>query len=100
LGPYLLTSDEVDDPAEFELSLQVNGTVRQHGSCHDMLFPVDELISFWSRIGLSQGDIVASGTPEGVALHRKPDPSPYFLRPGDRVSAQIDRIGSLEVFIS
>jgi len=99
IGPYILTADEVPDPSRFELSLRVNGEERQRGSCADMIFSIDELVSFWSRIGLNAGDIIATGTPEGVALHRKPDPGPFFLKLGDLVSAEVSQIGTLDIRI-
>ncbi len=100
IGPCILTADEMPDPAQLALSLHVNGELRQRGTCADLLFPFDELVSFWSRMGLSAGDVIATGTPEGVALHRKPDPTPFFLKPGDVVRASVDQIGGLEVTIA
>lgn len=100
IGPYILTADEVPDPSTFILDLKVNGEPRQHESCSDMIFGFPQLIEFWSRVGLAPGDVIASGTPGGVATHRKPDPTPFYLRPGDRVAASVSGIGVLETFIS
>ncbi|MDP3135569.1 MAG: fumarylacetoacetate hydrolase family protein [Burkholderiaceae bacterium] len=99
LGPCILTADEVPDPGALRLWLKVNGEMRQDSDCRDLIFGFDELVSFWSRMGLQPGDIVCTGTPEGVALHRKPDPGPFFLKPGDRVEAGVDQIGVLETHI-
>ncbi|KDB78079.1 FAH family protein [Bordetella bronchiseptica CA90 BB1334] len=99
LGPWIVTADEVPDPAQLELSLSVNGEPRQHGSCKEMIFTFAQLIAHWSRIGLGAGDLIASGTPEGVAISRKPDPAPFFLKPGDIVEAHCPQIGTLRTRI-
>lgn len=99
VGPYILTADEMPDPSKFVLKLRVNGDERQNDTCEDMIFSIAELISFWSRAGLSCGDMIASGTPGGVATHRKPDPVPYYLKPGDSVEAEVTQIGILETRI-
>lgn len=100
IGPWILTADEVPDPTALELKLEVNGELRQHDTCNDLLFSFEELVAFWSRVGLEPGDLIASGTPEGVALHRKPDPSPFYLKPGDIVRASVTQIGVLETHIA
>jgi 2-keto-4-pentenoate hydratase/2-oxohepta-3-ene-1,7-dioic acid hydratase in catechol pathway len=100
VGPYVLTADEVPDPAALVLDLKVNGETRQHQSCSDMIFGFPRLISFWSRVGLAPGDLIASGTPEGVAMHRKPDPFAFYLKPGDVVHASVEQIGVLETRIA
>jgi 2-keto-4-pentenoate hydratase/2-oxohepta-3-ene-1,7-dioic acid hydratase in catechol pathway len=99
LGPCILTADEVPDPTALRLWLKVNGELRQQSDCTDLIFQFDELVAFWSRVGLEAGDIISSGTPEGVAVHRKPDPRPFFLKPGDIVHAGVDQIGVLETHI-
>jgi 2-keto-4-pentenoate hydratase/2-oxohepta-3-ene-1,7-dioic acid hydratase in catechol pathway len=99
LGPCILTADEVPDPAALVLWLKVNGELRQHSDCRDLIFGFAELLEFWSRTGLEPGDIVAIGTPEGVAMHRRPDPAPFYLKPGDVVHAGVDPIGVLETRI-
>lgn len=55
------------------------------------------VVSHWSRMGLAPGDLLTTGTPEGIALARKPDPTPYFLKPGDIVEAEVPQIGILEI---
>jgi 5-carboxymethyl-2-hydroxymuconate isomerase len=99
LGPYIVTADEVPDPAALVLSLSVNGEPRQHSACDALIHGFDEMIAHWSRLGLQRGDIVTSGTPEGVAIGMKPDPTPYFLKPGDIVHATIEQVGVLETRI-
>jgi 2-keto-4-pentenoate hydratase/2-oxohepta-3-ene-1,7-dioic acid hydratase in catechol pathway len=99
IGPYILTADDAPDPSEFVLELKVNGEQRQRESCSDMIFGFPELVSFWSKIGLNYGDVIASGTPGGVATHRKPDPFPYYLKAGDVVEASVAQIGVLETRI-
>ena len=99
MGPYILTADEVPDPSGMVLWLKVNGALRQHSDCRDLIFNFEQLVAFWSRFGLVPGDMISTGTPEGVALHHKPDPRDWYLKPGDRVEAGVDGIGVLETFI-
>lgn len=99
IGPYILTADEVPDPKALVLWLKVNGELRQHSDCRDLIFGFAEMVAFWSRFGLVPGDLISTGTPEGVALHHKPDPREWYLKPGDRVEAGVDGIGVLETFI-
>jgi 2-keto-4-pentenoate hydratase/2-oxohepta-3-ene-1,7-dioic acid hydratase in catechol pathway len=94
LGPWLVTADEIRDPQALALELKVNGEVRQHAGTADMIFPVAELVSYWSRLGLEPGDVISTGTPSGVALAR-PDPAPFYLKAGDMVEATISGIGTL-----
>ena len=96
VDPWILTADEVPDPSRLELKLEVNGKLRQHDDCRDMIFSFEELVEFWSKTGLQAGDLIGSGTPEGVALRRQPDPEPFFLKPGDVVRASVEQIGVLE----
>jgi 2-keto-4-pentenoate hydratase/2-oxohepta-3-ene-1,7-dioic acid hydratase in catechol pathway len=99
IGPWILTADEVPDPSRLVIDLKVNGQTVQHESCSDMIFNFQQLISFWSKSGLTAGDMIASGTPEGVAMHRKPDPFAFYLKPGDVVHASVEGIGMLETRI-
>jgi 2-keto-4-pentenoate hydratase/2-oxohepta-3-ene-1,7-dioic acid hydratase in catechol pathway len=94
-----VTADEIPDPSVLRVMLRVNGQTLQDESCNDMVFDFSQLISFWSKSGLGPGDMIASGTPEGVALHRKPDPTLYYLKPGDHVEAEVDAIGVLSTHI-
>ena len=99
IGPYILTADEVPDPNGLVLWLKVNGELRQHSDCRDLIFDFETMVAFWSRVGLVPGDMISTGTPEGVALHHKPDPRAWYLKPGDWVEAGVDGIGVLETFI-
>lgn len=98
IGPWITTRDEVSDPNAILLQLRVNDEVRQDSSTADMLFSFDELIDFWSRIPLEAGDVITSGSPDGVAIGRE-DPSSYFLRSGDRIDADVGELGTLTTFI-
>jgi len=94
IGPWLVTKDELIDPANVRLPSFVNGRLMQDGSTSDWVFPLEKLLSFLSQVmTLEPGDIVSTGTPAGVGVFRKP---PLFLKPGDVVRLDIDGIGSLE----
>ncbi len=91
LGPWLVTRDEVADPQALKLWLDVDGEARQRGSTADMVFGVAELVAYISRfMTLEPGDVVATGTPAGVALGMRP---PRFLQPGQRVTLGIAGLG-------
>lgn len=93
LGPWLVTPDEVGDPACLGIVCLVNGEVMQKATTADMIFGVPEIVSFISQtITLEPGDVIATGTPPGVGFSRTP---PVFLQDGDEVTVTIDRIGSL-----
>ena len=94
LGPWIVTADEIPDPQALELELTVDGEVRQQANTDSMIFGVAELVSYWSQVGLAPGDMITTGTPSGVAIAR-PDPEPYYLKPGNVVVATIERIGEL-----
>ncbi len=92
LGPYLVTADEVPDPQDLHLWLQVDGRRYQDGTTADMIFGVAQLVSYLSHcFTLYPGDIITTGTPAGVGLGQKP--SPVFLRPGQVVRLGIDGLG-------
>jgi len=94
MGPYLVTADAVADPQSLDLACQVNGTTKQAGNTAEQVFGCVEIIRQLSGImTLSPGDIIATGTPDGVGFARKP---PEFLEPGDRVTSTVDGIGSLD----
>lgn len=94
IGPWFVTADEIPDPQRLEVSLHVNGERRQHCGTEDMIFPIAQLVSYWSQVGLEPGDMITTGTPAGVAL-AMPEPERYYLKPGDVVKASITRIGEL-----
>ena len=81
LGPWLVTSDEVGDPQDLDMWLDVNGARMQTGNTRTMIFGVAELVSYLSgKMVLEPGDVVTTGTPPGVGLGKKP---PLFLKAGD-----------------
>ena len=81
LGPWLVTADELPDPQSIALTLKVNGALRQNSNTSDMIFSVAEIVSYLSQfMTLLPGDVIVTGTPEGVGLGMKP---PQFLRRGD-----------------
>jgi len=100
LGPYLCTPDEVGDPQLLGLRSRVNGQMRQNSTAQRMMYKIDEQIAHWSRIGLEPGDILGTGTPGGVAAGRKPDQEPRWLKPGDIVEVEVDRLGTLRSHIA
>ncbi|OYO28929.1 fumarylacetoacetate hydrolase family protein [Janthinobacterium sp. PC23-8] len=92
VGPWLVTPDEVGDPQQLALSLEVNGRRVQNGSTATMIFTVAELISYVSRfMTLEPGDIISTGTPPGVGMGLKP--TPQFLRAGDTMALSIAGLG-------
>lgn len=95
MGPWLVTTDEIRDPQALGLELRVNGEVRQSGSTADMIFTVAQAVSHWSKLRLDPGDVILTGTPAGVAWGRSPELSPYWLRVGDVIEAEIEQIGVL-----
>ncbi len=93
MGPCIVTADQIPDPQMLDLSLSVNGVLKQNSNTSYMLFKVDELICDISKgITLEPGDIIATGTPAGVGAGMDP---PEWLWPGDVVVAQIEPIGVL-----
>lgn len=93
MGPVIVTADEIPDPQVLDLRSSVNGEQKQSSNTRHQIFPVAELISVLSRgMRLEPGDILATGTPSGVGFARKP---PEFLKPGDVVECEIERIGVL-----
>jgi len=92
LGPWLVTSDEVGDPANLSMWLDVNGTRRQNGSTKTMIFKPAFLVSYLSQfMSLHPGDVITTGTPPGVGMGIKPDP--IFLNVGDIMELGIEKLG-------
>jgi 2-keto-4-pentenoate hydratase/2-oxohepta-3-ene-1,7-dioic acid hydratase in catechol pathway len=90
-GPYLVTADEVPDPQDLDVELEVNGTLRQKGSTADMIFTVAELVAFASRLmTLEPTDIIMTGTPAGVGAA-----SGTYLVSGDQMTVRIAGLGTL-----
>lgn len=95
LGPYLVTADEVGDPNNLAIRAIVNGEVRQDSNTSDMIFACDEIVSYISQyMTLEPGDIILTGTPEGVVLGYPPEKQVY-LQPGDEVTIEIEKLGKL-----
>jgi 2,4-didehydro-3-deoxy-L-rhamnonate hydrolase len=91
VGPWIVTPDEIDNPQNLKIWLEVNGERRQDGNTKTMIFGVYELVSFVSRyMTLLPGDVLATGTPPGVGLGMKP---PTFLKAGDEVRLGIEGLG-------
>jgi 2-keto-4-pentenoate hydratase/2-oxohepta-3-ene-1,7-dioic acid hydratase in catechol pathway len=91
MGPWLVTPDEVPDPQDLEIILDVNGQRRQHGSTRDMIFSVAELVSFASTLmTLEPGDVLLTGTPSGVGAA-----TGEYLAAGDEMSVTIGGLGTL-----
>ena len=92
LGPWLVTTDEIPDPHKLGISLSVNGELKQSSNTGEMVFSVASLIEYISAgITLRAGDVISTGTPQGVAAFT----DQRFLKEGDLVEARIDRIGTL-----
>lgn len=92
-GPVLVPAREVGDPQKLAVKTRLNGTVMQSSNTADMIFPVAQLIAFLSDfMTLEPGDVIATGTPEGVGFSRKP---PVFMKDGDVIEMEIDKIGIL-----
>ena len=93
VGPWIVTADEVPDPQNLRLTLRLNGEVKQDDSTASMLFDVATIIETLTRVlTLEPGDLIATGTPAGVGFARTP---PEFLRPGDLMESEVERIGTL-----
>ncbi|WP_454915594.1 fumarylacetoacetate hydrolase family protein [Xanthobacter sediminis] len=92
VGPFLVTADEVSDPQNLDMWLDVNGRRMQTGNTRTMIFGVREIIAYCSRyMTLLPGDLIATGTPPGVGMGMKPDP--VWLMPGDAVELEIAGLG-------
>lgn len=95
LGPYLVSADEVGDPNNLNIRCIVNGEVRQNSNTSDMIFHCDEIVSYISQhMTLEPGDIILTGTPEGVVLGL-PEEKQVYLKDGDVVTIEIEKLGSL-----
>ena len=93
MGPVVVTPDEFGDPQGKRLQCRVNGETKQDATTADMIFPVDVIIEWLSKgLTLEPGDMIATGTPEGVGMGRTPQ---EFLQPGDIVETEIEGIGTL-----
>ncbi|MEK3724867.1 fumarylacetoacetate hydrolase family protein [Paenibacillus sp. FSL H8-0034] len=95
LGPYLVTADEVGDPNNLGIRTLVNGEQRQNSNTSDMIFHCDEIVSYISQhMTLVPGDIILTGTPEGVVLGL-PEDKQVYLKDGDVVTIEVEKLGTL-----
>jgi 2-keto-4-pentenoate hydratase/2-oxohepta-3-ene-1,7-dioic acid hydratase in catechol pathway len=94
LGPWIVTPDEIPDPHDLAMELRVNGEVRQTSHSGRMSTTIPEILSHYSPLGYSAGDVVSTGTVSGVAGFSE-DSASLYLRPGDVMEAEIERIGVL-----
>jgi 2-keto-4-pentenoate hydratase/2-oxohepta-3-ene-1,7-dioic acid hydratase in catechol pathway len=93
IGPWIVTLDELGDPLDLHIRTHVNDELRQNGHTADMLFDIYEQVSYLSSaFTLEVGDVISTGTPSGIAWHH---PGKY-LKPGDTVRVEIDKIGALQ----
>ena len=94
LGPWMVTADVVSDPQQLELTTRLNGNVVQHDTTDHMIFDVATIIEYLSTVTwLEPGDIIATGTPDGVGAGRKP---PLWLTTNDKIEVEISGIGTLQ----
>ena len=95
LGPWMVTADVIADPQRLELTTRLNGNTVQHDTTDHMIFDVATIIEYLSTVTwLEPGDIIATGTPDGVGMGRKP---PLWMKGGDKVEVEISGIGTLGV---
>jgi len=98
LGPTIVGADEIPDPGNLEITMRVNGIVKQHANTSQMIFKVPAIIASLSRgMTLEAGDVIATGTPDGVGFARTP---PEFLKDGDEMEVEIGGIGVLRNLVS
>jgi len=91
IGPWLVTTDEIPDPGKLALWTEVDGERRQSSNTADLIFGVDEIVSYVSQfMTLLPGDVIPTGTPSGVGMGFKP---PKFLKPGDRMRLSVEGLG-------
>lgn len=94
LGPWIVTPDEVPDPHDLKMDLRVNGEVRQSSHSSRMSVTIPQILAHYSPLVYSPGDVLSTGTVSGVAGFRE-DAGDYYLKPGDSVECEIERIGVL-----
>jgi 2-keto-4-pentenoate hydratase/2-oxohepta-3-ene-1,7-dioic acid hydratase in catechol pathway len=94
LGPWIVTPDELGDPHDLRMALRVNGQPRQESYSGNMSVTIPEILAHYSALGYSAGDVVSTGTVSGVAGFSD-DAASLYLKPGDVIEAEIERIGVL-----
>ena len=93
-GPWITTSDEVTDPENLQMTTMVNGQIRQNSSTSNMFINISSILSKLSKVmTLEKGDIITTGTPEGVALN---NPDTPFLKDGDEIEMEIEKLGKIQ----
>jgi 2,4-didehydro-3-deoxy-L-rhamnonate hydrolase len=97
-GPWIVSADEIGDPGKLEIMFRLNGVEKQHSNTSKMIFNIPRLIAELSKgMTLLPGDVIATGTPEGVGFARTP---PEFLKNGDVMEVEIEKIGTLRNTVS
>jgi 2-keto-4-pentenoate hydratase/2-oxohepta-3-ene-1,7-dioic acid hydratase in catechol pathway len=91
MGPWIVLKDEIEDPMRLDVRLSINGELRQHASTSSLIHDIPTMIERWSWGTLEPGDVIATGTPAGVALGGK---YPY-LRAGDVMECAVEKVGEL-----
>ena len=93
-GPWITTSDEVTDPENLQMTTMVNGQIRQNSSTNNMFINISSILSKLSKVmTLEKGDVITTGTPEGVALN---NPDMPFLKDGDEIDMEIEKLGRIQ----
>jgi 2-keto-4-pentenoate hydratase/2-oxohepta-3-ene-1,7-dioic acid hydratase in catechol pathway len=93
IGPFFVSADEIRDPQNLDVTLRLNGACMQQSNTRNMVHSIASLIAYISQVcSLESGDLLFTGTPEGVGAARQP---PVFLRPGDFVEVEISQVGTL-----
>ena len=93
-GPWITTADEVSNPQNLKMTTKINGDLRQNSSTSKMFLKIPEIVSKLSKVmTLEKGDIISTGTPQGVALN---NPNVEFLKDGDKIEMEIENLGKLE----
>lgn len=97
LGPWLVTADEIPDPSRLTLTTRLNGKAVQHATTDQLIYSIPQIIAFCSDFTtLAPGDVIATGTPEGVGHSRKP---PLWMKPGDTLEVEITGVGVLRAHV-
>ena len=94
LDPWIVTADEIEDPHDLAMELRVNGELRQRSHSGNMSVTIPEILAHYSALGYSAGDVLSTGTVSGVAGF-SPDAADLYLKPGDVMEAEIEKIGVL-----
>lgn len=94
LGPAVVTKESISNIYDLKISTKINGELKQSGNTGELIHKIDKIISrISSCVTLFPGDVILTGTPAGVGMHRSP---PEFLKPGDVIVSEIDQIGSMQ----